>query len=302
MTSQVRLRVGVGISTLLASAAYGIAIVAAGVGPERDQLAVVVCLAVGFAVVLTLFATVIANNFGPTHSGSARTRSFLLWVVVVPAIAVLPVGMVIGNLTNVSLDMTPSLWWMAGGCAGVGYAALYARRNAFAIPSSRLRSRLVAAIGVGLSMATAAMVVPMAILFLGIVVAGLSARNTPPPEYVFPETFSGRASLTYPDSSAQPGKRNGKGWIHEFPASGQLRMSDAYKEGQPSPKFYLVDGAGRRRPIERGSDAECDSIVRKSVAPTRAERDLVCVHSGGFDGTRYLEQFVVLRTTKGVPP
>ena len=290
------------MSTLLASAAYGAAITVAGRGPERAQLVAVVCLAVTFAIVLTILAPVVANNFGPGHSGPDRVRAFVRWVLVVPFIAVLPVGIIVGYLSSVSLDMTPSLWWMVGAFAGVSYAARYARRNAFSIPSSRKRTRLLATLGIGLAALTAAMVVPMAIMFFGILVAGLSARNTPPPEYVFPETFSGRASLSYPDRSAQRGKRNGKGWIHEVPASGQLRMSDAYKGGQPSPRFFIIDGAGRRRLIARGSDAECDSVVRQPVAPTRAARDMVCVHYGGWDGTRHVEEFVVLRGPKAASP
>jgi len=302
-TRTATLRVGVGLATLLGCACFGVASAALGHGPERGDAGRVVRLALVFAGVVMALAPVIANGVRPGRAGWPRVRAAGFWVVLFPLITMFPLALTFdGGLAQVIHYATYGLW-LAGATSGVGFAAVYAQRTAFALPPSRWRTRWLWGAGVLMTAVTVSFLVPASIFVLGLVSAGLFARGTPPPEYVFPESFSGTATLIYPDPSAPPGKRSGKGRVYEFPASGTLRMRDVVVGAQPMPRFFFVDSAGLRRPIPRGSESECAPVIRRPLAAAhRVHRDIVCEHYRGFDGERYQEDFIVVRAPKSATP
>ncbi len=237
-TNTLALRVGVGLATLCGCVLFSAVTIAASTGARRDDASHFVRLALPFIVLFAALAPVIANSVRSTLPQRRRMLAAAFWIALLPFITMFPFGLTFdGGLGQVIRYSTYGLW-MCGAIGGVSFAAVFAQRTAFVLPPSPWRTRLLTGAGVIMSAVTIMFVVPAMILVLGAVSIGFF--EPPADEYVLPERFSGRALISYNDSTAPELQRTRQGvLVYHFPASGQLRRGDPDEGSRRMPKVFL---------------------------------------------------------------
>jgi hypothetical protein len=147
------------------------------------------------------------------------------------------------------------------------------------------------------------MVVPFAVLVLGMYGAGTIAMDSPAPKIIFPQHYAGEATLLMSGPAARPGARVAGGWVFEFPSEGHLEISDGGLGPHRMPEFYRREASGALRPISRGSDAECQAVALDTMLAYSALRDAVCYSAyATSDPIRQVYRFFVLRTVDPTTP
>lgn len=260
----------------------------------RDQLV----LTLAFVGVLVGLAPGIALTIGPSRPAAARLGLMTAWIVGLPAVMLLPLWFAMSWVydANDVIGLRTFLLWMAGTIGGVGATAVGAARRPQARPLSTLYRRIVIGVGAISSALTLAVIVPFGLLLLGAYLQGRAAMQSPAPEFTFPQDFSGVATLTMPIDSAPPGRRVAGGWVFEFPATGELVISDSSLGAHRRPVFFSRTATGERHPLPRAPESECVAVRRDSAALVRPARDGVCYSAyRSLPPHRVFYEFIVLR-------
>src|SRR5512140_2798338 len=78
----------------------------------------------------------------------------------------------------------------------------------------------------------------------------MPSGHVTPCVYLIPEGFTGWVTLEYAAPDGPPLPREAGARVIAVPPGGRLRTSSAQELGIIENRFYFVDGAGRRTPID----------------------------------------------------
>jgi len=105
---------------------------AIGQGAVRDDGDRELRVALGFAILMTGLAPIIANSVSIAHARGTRIRAAGFWTTLFPLITMFPLAFAFEGGDAYFMHYTTYCAWLSGAIGGVGFASVYAQRTRFA--------------------------------------------------------------------------------------------------------------------------------------------------------------------------
>jgi len=132
---------------------------------------------------------------------------------------------------------------------------------------------------------------------------GSSKPRVTPCVYLVPDGFAGWATICFAVTGAEPLVREDGARLIRIPADGYLETSSPQELGILNQRFYFVDGAGTRTPLDRPAakyGADPNAAWKQHDRPV-----VLGFHTGTADddeGHHMFERFYVGHGPAGDPP